>query len=185
MSKRITDIQIRQLAQNNGWEYAALKAIIAVESGGAGFDPVTGKIIIQFEPNWFKREYDDWKKHSIGYTWFYNGVSNQKEEWKAFNSAFILDPDAAMQATSIGIMQVMGFHYRDIGFKTVGDMWDYAKESEANQIDLAIRFINNNPALVAAVKNTNWRMVAYYYNGSGYKKYSYDTKLENAYKKYN
>ena len=36
-------------------EVAALCAFIAVETGGKGFDEKTGKILIQFEPHWFKR----------------------------------------------------------------------------------------------------------------------------------
>ena len=173
----LTDTQIAALASKNDYAYAMLKAIIAVESGGVGFSRITGKIIIQFEPSWFKRKYEDWKKFSEGYTWLNNGVGNQDIEWKAFNSAFAIDADAAMQATSIGMMQVMGFHYQLLGFKTVGEMWDYAKESEANQVELAIRFIKANPKLDKAVKNKDCLTIAFYYNGSGYKKYNYDARL--------
>lgn len=184
MSKQITDTQIRKLAEKAGWDYAVLKAIIEVESGGIGFSRLTGKIIIQFEPAWFKRKYENWKKFSVGYTWFYNGVSDQAAEWKAFNSAFYIDANAAMESTSIGMMQVMGFHWKDLGFDSVGAMWDFAKESEANQIELAIRFIKNNVKLERAVINKDFPTVAYYYNGSGYKKYNYDVRLLKAWLKY-
>jgi len=49
-----------------------------------------------------------------------------------------------MKSTSIGLMQIMGFHFSELGFKTVGEMWDYAKISEKNQIELALKFIKNN-----------------------------------------
>lgn len=177
---KITDKQIRQLAEKAGWDYAVLRAIIEVESGGTGFDPRTGKIIIQFEPSWFKR-----KAPKAPLTaWSRNRVEAQAQEWKAFNDAFAIDANAAMESTSIGLMQVMGFHYKLLGFKTVGAMWDFAKESEANQVELAIRFIKSNAKLERAVILKDFPTVAFYYNGSGYKKYNYDTRLLRAWMKY-
>lgn len=183
MEKKLTDSQIRSLALVNGYDYAALRAVIEVESNGNGFAN-NGKLIIQFEPSWFKRTYADWKKADKNSTWINNGVGNQREEWMAFNSAFKQSPAAAMKSTSIGMMQVMGFHCRLLGFKTVGEMWDYAKVSEANQIDLGIRFIKSNNKLDKALKAKDWATFAYYYNGSAYKKYKYDTRLGAAYKKF-
>lgn len=177
MNKRIDDIQIGELARKNGYSYASLKAIIKVESGGIGFDRDTGKIIIQFEPSWFRRK----SPYTPSGKWSLNGVERQSREWIAFNDAFYKDPNAAMESTSIGMMQVMGFHWRALGFNSVGEMWDYAKVSEANQVDLAIRFIKQNPKLDRALKNKDWPTVAYYYNGSGYKKYNYDHRLLQAY----
>lgn len=173
--KNITNGQVADLACKNGVEYATLKAIIEVESGGIGFSETTGKIIIQFEPHWFQK-----------YTGIriLNGVDNQVKEWEAFNKAFKIDPDAAMMSTSVGMMQVMGFHYKLLGFKSVGEMWDYAKVSEVNQVDLAIRFIKSNPKLYKAVNNNDFETVAYYYNGELYKKFKYDTRLETARAKY-
>jgi hypothetical protein len=184
MIERLTDNQVSALAIKNGYTYAALKAIIEVESGGIGFAKDTGKIIIQFEPNWFQRTFADWKNFTSNHIWQNNGVDNQANEWKAFNDAFFIDADAAMKSTSIGMMQVMGFHYDTLGFKTVGEMWDFAKQSEANQVELAIRFIKANPKLDAALKNKDWPTVAFYYNGSGYKKFNYDTRLIVAFKKH-
>lgn len=173
--KKLTDGQIAELACKHGYGFAALKAIIDVESGGIGFSTTTGKIIIQFEPHWFQK-----------YTGvrLANGVENQTHEWEAFNKAFKLDPDAAMMSTSIGLMQVMGFHYKMLGFKSVGEMWDFAKISEANQVELAIRFIKSNTKLDGALKSKNWPIVAYYYNGELYKKYNYDSRLKESFLKY-
>lgn len=178
MSKKLTRSQTEELAKKNGYEFAMLQSIINVESGGHGFDPKTGKIIIQFEKSWFKRKKADWLKDTKNTVWQSDQVGNQVSEWKYFNSAFYSDPNAAMESTSIGMMQVMGFHYKSLGFKTVGAMWDYAQESEANQVDLAIRFIKNNPKLDKAVKEKNYRIIAYYYNGEQYEMFNYHTRLE-------
>ena len=177
--KTLTTEQVKALAEANGYEYAALKAIIDVESGGKGFN-VDGKIIIQFEPHWFRRK----SPYTPSGLWSVNKVERQAAEWVAFNDAFSKNKDAAMESTSIGMMQVMGFHWKDLGFNSVGEMWDYAKDSEASQVDLAIRFIKRNSKLNQALKNKDWAVVAYYYNGAGYKKFKYDTRLEAAYKKY-
>lgn len=166
------------LAAANGIEAAALKAVIAVETSGRGFDAVTGKIMIQFEPAWFKRLA---KNEGAGHVWSQNKVEKQAPEWLAFNEAFGHNPDAAMQSTSIGLMQVMGFHYKKLGFDNVGEMWNYAKVSEANQVELGLRFIRSNKKLYAALKEKDWATFAYYYNGAGYKKFKYDTRLAAAY----
>ena len=176
MSK-LTRQDIEAMAKKNGYEYAVLKAIIDVESGGVGFDQATGKLIIQFEPTWFKRK----SPYTPSGLWSLNKVERQAKEWLAFNNAFSLNPEAAMESTSIGMMQVMGFHYKSLGFNKVGDMWDYAKVSEANQVELALRFIALNPILVKAIQIKDFRTVAFYYNGSGYEKFNYHTRLGSAY----
>lgn len=188
MSKRkLTDQNIHELARANDIEFAALKAFISAESGGTGFDKVTGKIIIQFEPSWFRKK----APYAPSGAWSLNGVERQSREWLAFNDAFKMNPTAAMEATSIGLMQVMGFNYKMVGFKTVGEMWDFAKISERNQLELGIRFIKANKPLYKALKEKNWHLVAYYYNGSAYKEMAkkwgrepYNITMENAYNKY-
>lgn len=184
MDKYLTKEQIADLAVSNGYEPAALMAVIDVESSGHGFSSVTGKIIIQFEPSWFKRLNEDWPKHIVGHFWFKNKVENQTMEWIAFNDAYGIDPDAAMQATSIGMLQVMGFHYKELGFNTVGEMWNYGKESEFNQVDLGLRFIKSKPVLHNALKNKVWPAFAKFYNGEDYKKYNYDNRLAFSYGHY-
>jgi len=164
-----------------GYEYAAVKAIIEVESNQTGFSEKTDRIVIQFEPAWFKRFKTDWQKDTANKTWQANKVGNQTAEWNSFNSAFASDPNAAMKSTSIGMMQIMGFHYSEIGFKTVGSMWDFAKKSEYNQVILVLKWIKTVPELSNALKVKDWQKVAYYYNGSAYKIFSYDTKLAAAY----
>lgn len=181
MERKLSDAQLQELAMSFGYEYAALKALIDVESNQTGFSERTGRIIIQFEPAWFKRFKADWQNDTINKTWQANKVADQTAEWNAFNSAFAADPNAAMKSTSIGMMQIMGFHYKEIGFKTVGAMWDFAKLSEYNQVILALRWIKIVPNLSKALIVKDWQKVAYYYNGSAFKSFNYDTKLAKAY----
>lgn len=188
---KITNLQIREIAKNNGIEYAALKAFLEVESGGTGFDSKTGKIIIQFEPTWFKRLNTDWRRDTKNVVWQSNKVSTQSIEWPAFNSAFASDPDAAMQSTSIGLPQIMGFHFKTLGYKSVGDMWDDFKRGEYYQVLALVRFIKADPSLYKALQKHDWHMVAYIYNGAKYKEMAkiwkrepYNISLEKAYIKH-
>lgn len=183
---KITNEQIREIAKNNGIEYPALKAFIEVESGGTGFN-VDGKIIIQFEPSWFKRN----APYAPSGKWSVNKVEKQSAEWVAFNDAFSKDKIAAMKSTSIGLGQIMGFHYKTLGYNSVGDMWDDAKRGEYQQVLQMVRFIKSIPALFTALQNKRWHLVAYHYNGSQYKEMAkiwgrepYDISLSKAYNKY-
>jgi hypothetical protein len=174
--KAITLDQVHYLSVEFGIPVSRIQAIKQVESGGIGFDKKTGKIIIQFEPVWFRRK----SPYTPSGKWSLNGVERQELEWKAFNDAFKKNPNAAMEATSIGIMQVMGFHWKLLGFESVGEMWDYAKESEYNQLRISLLFIKSNKKMFKALVNGDWKTVAYYYNGENYWILKYDVKLQNA-----
>lgn len=173
----INNKDIQTVADEFGLSLAQVKAVIAVESGGRGFDTMTGKLLIQFEPAWYKRK----APFTPSGKWSVNKVEVQSKEWVAFNDAFIKNAQAAMESTSIGLMQVMGFHWKLLSFSSVGEMWDYAKKSEANQLRLGLRFIQSNRKMYQALKNNIWWQFAYYYNGENYKQFKYDAKLKKAY----
>lgn len=189
MGNKITNEQIREIALRFGLEYAALKAFIEVESGGSGFDKKTGKILIQFEPHWFKRK----APYAPSGKWSVNKVDVQSKEWIAFNNAFSINPNAAMESTSIGLAQIMGFHFKILGYKSVGEMWDYAKLGEYQQVEQLCLFLKNylGGRILRHLRDQDWHNVAVYYNGSGYmtiaKKYGrepYNISMAKAYKKY-
>jgi hypothetical protein len=178
--------ELEEIAKSINIDYASLMAFISVESGGLGFATDTGKIIIQFEPAWFKK-YVKSRKKSDKSSWSLidaNRVEGQKNEWLAFNAAFKINPQSALLSTSIGLMQVMGFNYSSMGYKSVNAMWDDFKTGEYAQVKGAAMFIKNNSKLYNALEAKDWPKVAYYYNGSNYKINNYDVKLEKAYNKY-
>jgi hypothetical protein len=198
---KVSKLEVTQIASSVGLDYARLMAFISVESGGAGFDPVTGKIIIQFEPTWFSKYLTQFKiAHSFtrstdekgrreyiiqaGDKRLENGVEGQVSEWTAFNTAFAIHPKSALLSTSIGLMQVMGFNYHALGYNSVDEMWDDFKKGDYQQVAGGARFIKNTPALYQALRNKDWAKVAYYYNGPNYAVNNYDNKLSAAYSKY-
>lgn len=167
--KRIADMVKRAIADTGTKiEFAALMAFIEVESGGRGFCPKTGKIIIQFEPHWFSKKTGIKISHINTHSWDENKVDVQPAEWKAFNEAFRINPNAAMESTSIGLPQIMGFHYARLGYPSVGDMWDDFKKSETHQIKALIKFIETDKRLSKALIEKDWHQVAMIYNGAGY-----------------
>jgi len=171
----LTEKEFLKLSSVFGIQKSSIKAIVEVESSGSGFDQATGKIKIQFEPAWFKRL----SKLTSG-LWSTNKVDVQSKEWLAFNDAFAKNANKAMESTSIGNMQVMGFHYARLGFKSVGAMWDFAKISEYNQLWLGLKFLSTDRALYQAILQKNWKEVARRYNGANYWILKYDKKLEAA-----
>lgn len=182
MEKILSDI-IRAESSKFGFEYETIAAFISVESGGKGFNS-DGKLIIQFEPSWFKRK----QPYAPTGLWSVNKVERQSAEWLAFNSAFKISPDSAMQSTSIGLGQIMGFHYSRLGYHSVGEMWDDAKKGLDRQVWQICKFIATDIKLQSCIKAHDWDGIATLYNGSGYKALAkkigrepYDISLQKAY----
>lgn len=164
MKKKLQRLAIQYEACRIKVEPEALHAFIDVESSGHGFDTATGKIIIQFEPVWFRRH----EPFAPSGAWSINKVERQAKEWAAFNDAWNINPDSAMKSTSIGLGQVMGFHFERLGYTTVGEMWDDAKKGEERQIHQMAQFINTDQRLIKALREKDWHQVARLYNGAGY-----------------
>lgn len=197
---QLTREQITDIAESIGLTYPIFAAFLEVESGNNGFDPKTGKIIIQFEPHVFARYLTEFKVDHVitsrvvsgrrTYTItsmgeaFTNGVEGQTAEWSAFNVAFRINPTAAMLSTSIGLPQIMGFHYMRLGYASVDDMWDGFKMGERTQVHGMAIFIKTDSRLFKALKAKDWATAAKLYNGAGYKINKYDEKLARAFAKH-
>lgn len=173
-SKRLTDQQILELCRAFGYDYNMIKAFIKVESQGGGYDKL-GRLKIQFEPHYFKR----FTGRVIR-----NGVEGATAEWKAFNEAAAINLSAAKKSTSWGMGQIMGSNHKAAGHNTVEDMVTAFEQSEFNQLKGMLNFIKADKRLERAIKALDFPNVAKYYNGAGYRKYSYDKKLADAYQYY-
>lgn len=171
MDKSITEDQLISLADKFGIDIKCLKAVLKVEAAGHGFDSATGNIKIQFEPHHFK------KRTGVD---IQNKVDVQSKEWEAYDEAKKINWEAALLSTSWGIGQIMGFNHKLAGYETVSDMVSEFKESEFNQIKGMLTFIVNSK-LIQPLRDKNWAAFAKGYNGSGYKMFDYDTRLEEAY----
>ena len=188
----VTDALIRSIAAKYGYAPAALKAILSVETGGAGYDAKTGKILIQFEPSWFKRLLPKAQLATVAQThpaeWatvLANGVEGQTGERIAFNAAWAINPHTTLLSTSFGEGQIMGFQFERLGYASVEVMVDAFREGgEAVQFEGVAKFLATDAKLSQAVKNLDWAGVAYRYNGSNFKVNNYDVKLQAAHAKW-
>lgn len=173
-----------------GIEVAALRAIAQVESGGAGFDS-QGRPKILYERQVFSRSTTPRGKFDAqhpdisapkGYGPGNYGTADQ--QWPKLARAYQLDGDAALKACSWGTFQILGENHKVSGFPDVRSFVAEMFASQAGHLRALVRFIQANPSIHRGLKTHDWAAVAKGYNGSSYKKFSYDTKLATAYEKF-
>lgn len=193
MSKQLTNEQIKELASSYGIEYACLKAVIEVESAGSGFVGNLPKIL--YEPHIMHRllTQDKWitvrnkmmaDEPSLCYPrWGTYKYGKTSEQHNKLAIASKYSREHALQACSWGLGQVMGFHWKSLGYPSLQAFINDMYESEAKQLDAMLRFIKSND-LLNHLRNRDWAKFARGYNGAGYAKNQYDIKLARAYAKH-
>lgn len=205
--KKLTDSQIREIANENGLEYGVIKAIHKVESNGAGF-LADGQPKILFERHIFYRELT-----KLGYITLANQMSaidpslchkspTPKGKYggepvqhtrlqNAQNLLLKARPDAdenlqavirecALKACSWGLGQIMGFNHKLAGLDSLQAFINAMYDSEKAQLQAMINFLKS-AGLEKAMKNKDWRAIAKAYNGVAYAKFDYHNKLAMAY----
>jgi hypothetical protein len=103
--------------------------------------------------------------------------SHQYDRLKA---AIALDRRAALESTSWGIGQVMGFNAKRVGYADVEALVVAMCESEAAQVLAMARFVETGK-LTGAMKSHDWTRFAAGYNGSNFRINNYDTRLAAAF----
>jgi hypothetical protein len=111
------------------------------------------------------------------------GYAGGSGEYPRLEKAMRLDREAALQSTSWGIGQVMGFNYKAAGFSTVDAMLASMVRSENGQLLAMANFIKGE-GLDGALRRQNWTSFARGYNGPDFKKNEYDTRLAAAHAKF-
>lgn len=192
MSKFLTEKQIRDAAKRHNLPYAAVKAVIEVESRGAGFN-ADGSPKILFERHIFWRLLGEirWYTTRLRIMALHPRVCNPtpggygrySEQHAKLQTAVSYNREVALQSCSWGLGQVMGFHWKSLGYKSLQEFVNAMFESEAGQLDAMLRFIVKN-GLAKYMRQEDWAGFARRYNGPEYKKNRYDEKLAAAYRKY-
>lgn len=181
--------QIEQVAQAYGIDAAVLKAVAEVESGGRAFAYVGGRKepLIRFEGHYFDRLIDGAKRDQARAEGLASpsagAVKNprkQVDRWRLIERASKLDRAAALQSVSWGIGQVMGAHWKQLGYSSVEALAREARGGVDGQLRLMLRFINTN-RLTPLLHARDWAGFARRYNGPGYAKNRYDLRLAAAY----
>lgn len=182
----VTEDEYREVAAALEIEYAALRAVVSVESSGNGFLS-TGEPTILFERHWM---YKLLKQKGI--TPVISSVCNPTPggyrggayEHQRLQEAVKIDRDAALQACSWGEFQIMGFHWKTLGYESLQAFVNAMFHSEHSQLDAFVRFVKANPVLLKALRTKNWVVFARVYNGPAYAKNQYDVKLARAYERW-
>jgi hypothetical protein len=185
MSKpKISDADLCRNAKLIKTSTAEIQTFLEVETKGRGFDSKDRPLIL-FERHWFHkftRGIFDAKHPNISNS-KPGGYGTSASQYARFSEAFALDPIAAMKSASWGLGQVMGFNYAVAGYASVGEFVDAMKESEGKQLDAAVNFVLHN-GLDDELRRHDWAGFARGYNGAGFKKNDYDTKLAAAFAKF-
>ncbi|TIH10836.1 N-acetylmuramidase domain-containing protein [Pseudomonas leptonychotis] len=188
-------------AKRLGVELAAVYAVNAVESAGAGF-LVNGKPKILYERHVMHRllstprHADDdaavLKTHADHLATLHPNLVNPRPggyaggtaEHQRLANAKLLDGLCAPEACSWGAFQIMGYHWQHLGYASLEDFTTRMAASEAEQFEAFVRFIEAEPALHKALKAKKWAEFAKRYNGPAYARNLYDVKLERAYQRH-
>lgn len=167
---------------------AAIKAVNEVESRGTGFFG-PGKPAILFERHIMRRRL---LQHGISIDGHPIELVNARTggyvggmaEHRRLDAARSIHEPSAIESTSWGLFQIMGFHHQVLGYKDARDFEAQMSKSEGNQLDAFVRFIEADRGLHNALKRLDWTDFARRYNGPAFAKNSYDLRMAAAYRRY-
>lgn len=168
----------------------AIRAVLRVEARGSGFDFRLRPVIL-YEPHIFYRLLGSGPLRNQAVA---NGVAYLRWGFKPYpktsdaryqqlERAILIDQSKALQSTSWGIGQVMGFNYARCGYVSAEHLVAGAKESEGEQLMAMCRYIKS-ARLDDELREHRWAEFARGYNGPGYAANLYDYKLAQAYKQF-
>lgn len=178
-------------------EIAVIKAVLEVESRGAGFLD-DGRPVILFEGHMFWRQLKERGyipqtmrqgfENVLYSSWVIEYYQGGKREWTRLEKAVSIAPkadvaEAAYCSASYGLFQIMGFNYHLLGYYDILEFVCDMKKNEQRQLAAFGEFLKANN-LISYLQNHRWADFARRYNGPGYKKNHYDENLEIAYSKF-
>lgn len=177
----VTDADIAQLSTRLGCTVKQIKAVAKVESGGSAYDDF-GRPKILFERHIFYRLTAG--KFPIASFNQPKGGGYNEDSWDKLTRAVAHDVEAAFASASWGRFQVLGSHWRALGYPSALELAYSTVIGEAAHYELLARFIEKNnlkPALCAlSTKASDNVPFASRYNGPSFKKFRYDEKLAEA-----
>ncbi len=180
---------------------ATIYAVNEVESKGKGFLD-NGKPVILFERHVMYRQLakaqhpnedqDELKRHANQLAAANPALVNAKPggyvggtaEHQRLAMARLIDDTAALESASWGAFQIMGYHWKRLGYASVQAFVAAMSASESQQFEAFTRFIEKDPSLLKALKARKWAEFAKLYNGPDYLRNLYDTKLQRAYERH-
>jgi hypothetical protein len=181
---RLTTAEAKAFADRLKITPKQLAAVATVEAAGSGFDK-TGKPKILFERHKFHKYTGG--RYSVCAFSNPSGGGYDESSWDKLLGAIVTGQvDAAFMACSWGKFQVLGEYWDDFQFDSPFALAFSTVPSERGQYELLCRYIELNALqdeMRALSPNPETcRAFAKAYNGPGYVKFDYHTKLAKAMK---
>lgn len=182
------------VADELGVAVAAIRAVVQIEAGpqGKGFNP-DHTPIINFDLTMFQQAA---RRHGINLTKYKSTHpevfaapnvkkygTRQAAQYARLHAAMEIDTICALESTFWGMFQIGGFNWKLCGCSSVQEYVELTSYSEREQLELFAAFIRSTK-LVPYLQRREWAKFALRYNGPGYKKRGYDTKMAAAYAKF-
>lgn len=191
MTKLLTQDDIERAARDLGVPTAAIHAVKEVESAGHGFYD-DGTPLILFERHIMYRQVREKFNRNAAdrFAGMYPDIINvspggygksKEQPGRMDRAAKQIDRECALQSASWGLFQIMGYHWKALGYESLQAFVNAMYRSEGDQLDAFVRFIKENENIHRALKALDWAGFAKGYNGSNYRINQYDTKLAAAY----
>lgn len=184
--------EISSVARESALNPAALLAVAWVESLGKPYAIVEGskKPLIRWEGHYFDRLL----KGSLRARARKAGLAHPKAQrvknprsqearYRMLARAMAIDAEAAIASCSWGIGQVMGSHWKKLGYASARDLMREATQSVAGQVRLMLRYVKRF-GLMDDLRRLDWSSFARGYNGPKYRKFAYDKKMARAYRRF-
>lgn len=181
--KPLDGIDVPRLAHRINVSEDHLRAFMKVEAGSRPYDR-QGRPIMLFEPHVFYRALPESKreaavKKGLAYPKWRPG-EYPADSYPRLIEAIKIDEKAALKACSIGLSQVLVENHSQVGFDTPQAMWQAFMDDEEEHVEAMIRFILAN-GIDDDLRAERWETVARVYNGPGYRKNGYHTKMAAAF----
>lgn len=161
-------------------------AVAAIEAAGENFWDIDGQKLppIRPEAHWFSKftggKYDKSHPHISQPSWNPAvAAKTRREAWIQYREMEALDPKAAAMSTSWGPFQIMGFHWESMEYPNVEAFVDAMDgPDDDGQMDTFVKFVEDRPPLLDALRHGKWRVWENGYNGGGYGG-AYAAKIED------
>lgn len=173
-------------------EPAALLAVAEVESGGRVYAVVEDRPepLIRFEGHYFDVRLPPQKQARARAEALASPTAGaipnprtQAGRWRILARAAAIDRVAAYESVSWGLGQVMGSHWKWLGYDSVDDLVREARSGAAGQARLMARYIEKS-RLTNALTKRDWHAFARGYNGPAYRRNNYHNRMATAYARY-
>lgn len=187
-AKPLDRIDVPKLAHRIDVSEDHFQAFLNVESRSRGFNR-EGQPIILNEPHVFYRnlrgaERDQAVRQGLAYREWgekpYERSQSARYEW--LDRAMRINEEAALKSCSWGLSQILGENFSLVGYGTVQDMVRAFMRDEEEHVEAMMKYILAT-GIADDLRAERWDVVARVYNGPGYKRNGYHTKMAREFAK--